>query len=209
VEWLVAPGATVERYQVIGTFDRDDWGEEDITSPEDGVVDSRGWVPVGTRVSEGTFLIHIKAAVPVVQQTDLRTPRSAPAHPRSPTRTPVHPPPIVEELTIEPTPSPAPVEEPIRRPKKSAGKDKVKLVGVYLLPKQEDRIETDALLWALDREDPLTTNKSEIVRALLDLYEFMEPAKRRALVEAYKQKERSAGVGGGWPRPGRPRRKKG
>jgi hypothetical protein len=107
--------------------------------------------------------------------------------------------PVVEELTIEPRKV---------APKAKATRETVKRRGLYVLRSQEKFIKKDVALWALDDDNPLTTNDSEIVRALLDLYQSLPPARRRALVEGYKEKERLAQIGGGWPRPGRPARKR-
>jgi pyruvate/2-oxoglutarate dehydrogenase complex dihydrolipoamide acyltransferase (E2) component len=82
-------------------------------------------------------------------------------------------------------------------------RERVKLRGLYLLPSQERAIKRVVADLALDESAPLSLNDSELVRCAIDDFLSRSPASIRASLEAYKRKEKAAGTGAGWPRPGR------
>ncbi len=182
VSWSAHVGQQVTTGETLGTF-LDEFGEVEITAPCSGVLGKM--VVQGARVVEGSPLCYVEPATsrqdgPQADRVDrpASPPQAAPRSRGEARRGVTLPPAPVEELSIEP-----PI---IRRPKKSAGADKVKLRSLYLLPSQERAIKRDVATWALDDEDRLSTNDSEIVRALIDLYQSLPPAKRRVLIEGYK-----------------------
>jgi pyruvate/2-oxoglutarate dehydrogenase complex dihydrolipoamide acyltransferase (E2) component len=96
-----------------------------------------------------------------------------------------------------------PVEEEKPTPAKKGQRERTKHRGFYILPSQERALKRLVIDTSLNEEEPIACNDSLVVRAAIDAFLSMAPAAQRATLERYKSKEKKAGVGSGWPRPGK------
>lgn len=190
--WHVAKGDTVQQGDKLATVLNIHEGHYLIRAACSGVVRAL-MAPQGERVPAGAIVAYVEApAAPQRPQDGPQQPKQAPAPSRPPTQRRGN----LELVELE-------LSTPARKP---PARERVEHRGLYLLPSQERAIKRLAFTLGDDEQAPLVCNDSELVRCAIDLLLSLPPAAQRATIERYKQQEAAAGVGSGWPRPGRPRR---
>jgi pyruvate/2-oxoglutarate dehydrogenase complex dihydrolipoamide acyltransferase (E2) component len=200
--WKVQKGQVVEAGAILALVRSADNGGYQVRAACSGVIRAI-LAPVGKKLAPGEVVCYVEApSSPEAPQTAPAPRRSSYTNgngkaPHKPTERPRE-----NGIRLSTLPTVGGQQSPTAAAKPR--RERVKLRGLYLLPTQERAIKRVAAELTLDEAAPLSVNDSELVRCAIDAFLSMAPAAMRATVEAYKAKEKAAGTGAGWPRPGRP-----
>jgi pyruvate/2-oxoglutarate dehydrogenase complex dihydrolipoamide acyltransferase (E2) component len=201
--WKVQKGQVVEAGQVLAIVRSATNGHYQVRASCAGAVRAI-LAPAGKKLAPGDVVCYVEAPSPPEAPLTAPAPRRS-SYTNGNGQAP-HPPterPRENGIRLSTLPTVLLQQSPSAASAKPR-RERVKLRGLYLLPSQERAIKRVVADLSLDEAAPLSVNDSELVRCALDAFLSMPPAAIRATVEAYKQKEKAAGVGAGWPRPGKP-----